>query len=193
MKSLFAIPLTAWLFVFSFSARCQYMEKVVFNAADSTGGYYLAIPPASNTIRGTLVFFCAFRGPESILPETRLHNVASANDLLTIYASVGTNVTANPAALARINAILLHVIAKYRVDTSFFALGGYDIAGTTLLRYTEQAYQHPSSFALRPAAVFAVSSFVDLSGFYHSCERQIKKKAFPPRSPSWTKRIVSNG
>ncbi len=72
---------------FSLGASCQNLQKVVFEASDSLSGYYLAMPPSSGNIKGVLVVFCPYRAPESILPETKLHNVAAANDLLTVFAS----------------------------------------------------------------------------------------------------------
>ena len=75
------------------------MEKVIYDTADSTSGYYLAFPPASHQIRGVLVLFCDFTSPESLLPETRLHSIASAGDLLTVYASLGTSIFADSATL----------------------------------------------------------------------------------------------
>jgi hypothetical protein len=170
----------ASLFLFPIMGICQFIEKVSYDASDSTNGYYLAIPPSSNNIKGALVFFCSFRNAESLLPETRLHNVAAGNDLLTVYASLGKKLVADPDAITRINTVLKHVAAKYRVDTSAFVLGGHDMAGTIVLRFTELAYEHPSQFAVCPKAVFGVSSFIDLFGFYHACERQIKKNFFPP-------------
>ncbi|HMH23583.1 MAG TPA: hypothetical protein VK563_17475, partial [Puia sp.] len=176
-QTLFATTLLVLLFS---AAKAQYVEKVTFDAGDNTNGYYLAIPPASQHISGALVFLGSFRTPENLLPETRLHNVAANNDLLTIYASLGNKIFADTATASRIDAILKHVAEKYKVDTSFFVLGGYDIAGTIALRYTEMTYEHPSSFTLRPKAVFGVASDVDLSGLYRLSERQIKKNYFPP-------------
>ncbi|MHA4807492.1 hypothetical protein ACX0G9_05280 [Flavitalea flava] len=163
-----------------FSADCQYLEKVSFDARDSTNGYYMAIPPSSATIKGVLVFFCSFRNPESLLPETKLHNVAAASDMLTIYASLGKKIAADSSAINRINGVLKHVAEKYKADTSQFVMGGFDMAGAIVIRFTEMANEHPSQFAVCPKAVFAVSSFVDLTGLYHWSERQIKKNAFPP-------------
>ena len=51
---------TAFL-LFSFIAECQCTQKIVFHPGDSTGGYYLAIPPVSKIIRGTLVLFCPYK------------------------------------------------------------------------------------------------------------------------------------
>jgi len=166
------------LLLFPILGICQF--KVSFDGSDSTNGYYIAIPPASNTIRGVLVLFCNFRKPESLLPETKLHNVAAGNDLLTIYASVGNKLIPDDTVTDRINAILKHVSNKYAADTTKFVLGSYDEAGAIVLRYTELAYEHPSRFILRPKAVFGASPFVDLFGLYHWCERQIKKNYFPP-------------
>jgi hypothetical protein len=177
MKSLSILAIALLLFR---AADGQYMEKVSFDASDSTNGYYLAIPPTSQTIRGVLVFFCTFRSPESLLPETRLHNIASAGDLLTIYASLGRQLLPDTATIGRINTILQHVAGKYAADTASFVLGGFDDAGTIGLRYTEMAYENPARFSLRPKAVFAVASTVDLTGLYRISERQIKKNFFPP-------------
>jgi hypothetical protein len=168
------------VFLLSMSARGQYMEKVIYDAADSNNAYYLAIPPASHQIRGVLVLFCDFRSPESLLPETRLHNIASAGNLLTVYASLGTSILADSATLLQLNAILRHISTKYSADTANFIIGGFDLAGTIALRFAELACQDPARFVLRPKGVFAAASCVDLTSLYHTSERQIKKNYFPP-------------
>ena len=129
------------VFLLSLPARGQYMEKVVYDAADSTNGYYLALPPASHEIRGVLVLFCDFTTPKWLMPETRLHSIAWASDLLTVYASLGTSILADSATLSRMNAILRHVTAKYSADTANFVIGGFDLAGSIALRFTELAWQ----------------------------------------------------
>jgi hypothetical protein len=158
----------------------QNAEKISFDTHDSTNGYYIAVPPVSNLIKGVVVLFCNFRPPEKMLPETKLHNVAAVSDLLTVYASLGNKLFADTPATDRISAILNHVVAKYKADTASFVLGGFGEAGAVVLRYTELAYEYPDRFAIRPRALFGVSPSVDLLGFYHLCERQIKKNASPP-------------
>ena len=155
----------------------QNSEKIVFDARDSTAGYYLAVPPAG-PVRGTLVILCSFRPPENILPETMLHNVAFANGILTIIASVQNKLFADTATVTRINTILRHATAHLSIDSSRVALAGYSFAGNIALRYAELADEHPGLFPLRPRAVFTVDSPVDCLALWQWCERAIKKNFY---------------
>ena len=78
-------------FLFPSFTFCQNLEKVIFDSKDSTAGYYLAIQPQSKNIKGAVVLLTSFLPPESLLLETKLHNVASANDILTIVVSTNKN------------------------------------------------------------------------------------------------------
>jgi hypothetical protein len=163
------------LLMLALAAHGQFMEKVSYDATDAKNGYYLAIPPVSTAIRGVLVVFCTFRSPESMLPESRLHNVASAGDLLTVYASLGQKLTADSPAVARINTILHHVAAKYQADSTAFALGGLSYAGSIVFRYAELARQYPGRHFIRPRAVFGIAATTDLTSLWQTGERQIRR------------------
>jgi len=168
------------LLLFSVGAYSQNVQKIVFDPSDSVTGYYLAIPPLSGTIRGVVVVCCPYRGPESILPETRLHNIASSSDLLTVYCSTGSRLLPDSAAMRWMDRLFADVVSRYGADTSRFAVGGFDLAGSSVLRYAELAWEHPSEFAIHPGVVFGIAAPVDLTGYYHRCERQIRKNFFPP-------------
>ena len=161
-------------------AGAQQIQKYIFNPADSATGYYLAIPPGSGNIRAVLVVFCAFRGPETILPETKLHNVAAANDILTIYASVGRRILPDSGTMEQLNHVFRHVVAQFKPDTANFAVGGYDMAAMAVLRYEEEAWTNPGRWAVRPKLVFDIAGPVDLGSLVHQLERQIKKNYSPP-------------
>ncbi len=161
-------------------ATGQQVQKFTFNPADSGSGYYLAIPPNSGDIRAVLVVFCAFRGPESILPETKLHNVAAANDMLTIYASIGRRILPDSGAMKQMNQVFRHVVAQFKPDTAMFAVGGYDFASMGVLRYAEEAWTNPDRWAIRPKVVFDIAGPVDLGALVRLSERQIKKNYSPP-------------
>ena len=175
------VSIVAFVFLLPLAANCQYIEKIVFDNKDSTGGFYLAVRPRSGTIKGTVVLFSNFFDLDGIISETKLHNVAYAegNDMLTIFASMKQKFYADSITVRRINDILKNVITKFSADTSRFAMGGFDLAGIIALRYAELTYEHPRDFLVHPKAVFGVSSSVDLFDLWHQCERQIKKNYNP--------------
>jgi hypothetical protein len=156
-------------------AGAQNLEKVVFDQADSVNGYYLAVRPLSGSINGVVVIFTVFRAPEGIPPETKLHNVAAVRDLLVVYASVGRRFTPGAEEMERMNKLFAHVLQHYKADSSFFAVGGFDVAGMAVLRYAELAQEHPDRYVIRPRAVFGIAAPVDLGGLYQQSERQIRK------------------
>lgn len=167
--------LHVFVFLLPAFASAQNIEKVVFDAQDTTDGYYLAIRPVSNSIKGVLVLFNSFAPPEHMLPETKLHNTAYANDLLTIAVSMKQKLYADTAAIERLNSVLKHVVGRYAADTSKFVLAGYDFAGNIALRYTEFTQERPAEFLVHPKAVIAIDSPVDLFGLWRWCERQTKR------------------
>jgi hypothetical protein len=157
----------------------QNIEKIIFDLKDSTAGYYLAVQPRSKNIKGTVVLFTSFLPPESLLTETKLHNTASANDILTIVASAKQKLYADSAAIKRITVVLKDVVTRFSADASKFALAGYDEAGNIALRYTELTHENPSAYPVQPKAVFGIETPVDLFGLWHCAERQIKKNYWP--------------
>lgn len=179
MKKLFFNFIFIVLLTLPLDLFCQNLERLVYDRTDTANNYYLALTPRSGNIQGVQVLFLSFNNPEDILPETRLPNVAYANDILTIIASLDTSLIADDAIVARISKILNHVVKRYSVDTSKFALGGYEYAGNIVLRYTELCYEHPEEFSVHPKAVYAIDCPVDLVELMHWCEREIKKNYFP--------------
>ena len=113
-------------FSFPSLSTAQNSDRISFDLSDSTSGYYLAIQPKSKQIKGVVVLLTSFTAPEDLLPETKLHNVASNNDLLTVFAPMKQKLYADSFAVKRINTILTDNIQRFRADTSKVVLGGYD-------------------------------------------------------------------
>ena len=180
MNFRFFTLLIAFIFILPLIANCQYIQKIVFDEKDSANGFYLAVPPRSGNIKGTLVLLSDFYDLDGIISETKLHNIAYANgnDMLTIFASMKQKLYADTVTVNRINTILKNAVSKFSADTSRFAMGGFDYAGNIALRYTELTYQYPNNFLIHPKAVFAVAAPVDLFDLWHQCERQIKKNYY---------------
>jgi hypothetical protein len=114
-----------------------------------------------------------------LLPETKLHNVAYANELLTIIVPMKQKLYADSFAIHRIGAVLENIQKNFTIDTSRFALGGYDEAGNIALRYTELSYQFPSQYPIHPKAVFGIDTPVDLFWLWRWSETQIRKNYSP--------------
>lgn len=161
--------------IFCSGLRAQNYEKVVFNNQDSASDYYLAIRPLSGNIAGVQVLLCGFMAPETVLAETKLHNVAYGNDLLTIMVSVKNGFAADSSTTERMNSVLRNVINRFSADTTRFVLGGYMYAGNIILRYTENCYEHLSSCPILPRAVFTIDCPVDLIGLAELSEREVKR------------------
>lgn len=162
-------------FLVPFLTRSQNIERIHFDDTDSTEGYYLAVQPQSKKIQGVLVLLTSFLPPEGLLPETKLHNVACVNNLLTIAVSCKQKLYADSAAVARLNLLLGDVQKRFAANKNRFALAGYGEAGNIALRYTELCYEKPAAFPLQPKALIGIDAPVDLFGLWHWAEKQIKK------------------
>ncbi len=101
--------------------------------------------------------------------------MAYENDILTIGISLDDALYASPEVVRHVNDILKDIITKFSVSPEIFVLGGFNMGGTVILRYTEMAVETPANFPVRPKAIFTIDSPTDLIGFWHYCEREIRK------------------
>ena len=165
------------LFCLSFNpAHAQYPEKKWFDKSDSTYGYYVIIKPSSSRIQGALILLDGYSGnADNFLSETKIHNVAWNNDILTICIPTSNHLYADQAMITLMNRIIKEVLQTYNLQKDQFAIGGMSSGGTIVLRYAELCNEKPSEFPIHPNAVFAVDSPVDLVGLYKSSERDLKK------------------
>jgi hypothetical protein len=162
-----------------FMAVSQIIERIDFGKGQSNEDYYLAVMPKSKQVKSVLVLLSSFLSPEDVLPETKLHNVAYVNDMLTVFAYTKGKFFADSLTIHKISTILKDVINRYGADKSKFALSGFGDAGDIALRYTELTYQYPSEYPLQPKAVFGINTPVDLFGLWHLSDAQIKKNYWP--------------
>ena len=154
----------------------QSPEKNWFDRKDSIYGYYVTIKPSSSRIQGALILLDGYGGSaDGFLSETKIHNVAWANDILTICIPSGTRLYCDQSMIELLNRIAKEIIQTYGLRKDQFAIGGMSSGGTIALRYAELCIEKPSEFPIQPKAVFDVDSPVDLIGLYKSSERDLKK------------------
>jgi len=154
----------------------QYIEKNWFNSSDSVYGYYTSIKPSSGRIQGVLVLLDGYSGnADNFLSETKIHNVASANDILTICVPTGQRLYLDSTIKDVLNRILKETLLTYHLRKDQFAIGGMSAGGVIAMRYVELTKQNPSSYPVQFSACFAVDSPLDLAGLYKSSQRDLRK------------------
>lgn len=169
----------AFLFFFQ-STKAQNYEKIILDTTDKLYGNYIAIKPQGK-IQGAMVLLPGFGGnAEGILPETKLHNVASVNDVLTIVVNTPQKLYVDSAVSKGLNKIMVDVIERFGVNPGKFIIGGHSAGGTLSLRYAELCNQYPQQYPIQPQGIFSVDGPVDLIDCYHYFEREIKRNFAPP-------------
>lgn len=152
------------------------IDKIEFNSQDSTYGHYLAVVPKSNKIKGTIVLLPGFgQKAADVFRDSKLHQFAYENDLLTIAYTTGMKMFADTFMQTKLNEALSHALSKYNLDKTQFAFGGFSAGGNICLRYVELCKQYPDRFPVNPMAVFMADAPTDI---FHSWNNmQALKKA----------------
>lgn len=158
-----------------FECFSQNYEKVVLDDTNRDLGYYLAVSP-SGPIEGVLVLLPGFgESPEAVLPETKLHNTAFNNNILTLIIPFGNKIYADEPTISGINRALSDSIKRFRLSKEKFVIGGFSAGGTIALRYSELCMERPSQFPISPKAVFAIDSPVDIINLWDYFDREKTK------------------
>ena len=154
----------------------QYAEKIWLDKSDPVYGYYTLIKPSSGRVQGALILLDGFGGnADGFMAETRIHNVAWANDIVTVGVPTNTSMYADQTMIKLLNQVSTTLIATYGLRKDQFAIGGMSSGGTIALRYAELCKERPAQFPIEPNAVFVIDSPVDLIGLYELSEKEIKK------------------
>ena len=174
MKNL--ITLSVSLLLLLTVAQAQTIKKIIVNERDSISGYYLAVEPASHRIASVLILLPGFaEGAEAIFPETKLDNVAYANNILVVAVSAGAKLYPDSSLLPKLNLVFRDVVTRYRVKPEQVVLGGFSAGGTIALRYAELCKESPADYPINPKGVFTIDSPVDLFDLWGYCDREIAK------------------
>lgn len=164
-----------WLISWPVLTNGQGFEKVVFDE-NTDDGYLLAMAPQSQQVMGVLVLLPGFgQAVESVFPESKIHNTAYSNGILTVVIAGGRKLYADGEVVDRLDQAFLKVMELYEIDESDFVIGGFSAGGTIALRYAELCRQYPTAHAVRPAGVFSIDAPVDLFAIWEYFQREIKK------------------
>jgi hypothetical protein len=153
----------------------QTLKKIVLDEKDIFSGHYLVVEPNSDSITGVLVLLAGFGQHAAHTPsETKLHNVAFANNILTIFYAAGNKLYADSITQVKLTTVINDVMKRYKVSSNSFVLGGYSAGGMVAMRYVELCYEFPDKFPIRPKAIFTVDSPIDIFTIYEQLEESAK-------------------
>ncbi len=172
MKS---IKILSALILFASHVAGQNYEKVIYR--DSTNEeYFLVVPPKSDEVIGALILLPGFgQAAESIFPESKIHNVAYANGILTIAIAGGRKLYLDDAVTEKLNKALAYIKNRYNLTKDKFVIGGFSAGGTISLRYSEYCFENETKAPIEPKGVFTVDSPVDLFDIWNYFQREIRK------------------
>lgn len=149
----------------------QTLKKVVLDSTDFYCGHYIAVEPQSDSIAGVLVLIAGFgQRAEDTPPETKLHNVGYVNNILTVFYAAGNKLYADSITQLRLTAVINDIIARYKVKSNNFVLGGFSAGGLIALRYVELCNEFPKKFPIQPQGVFTVDAPIDFFTIWKELE-----------------------
>jgi pimeloyl-ACP methyl ester carboxylesterase len=156
-------------------AYSQSLKKIVLDNKDEYSGYYYVVEPEEDSIAGVMVLLAGFgQHAEATPPETKLHNVAYVNNILTVFYAIGNKLYADSITQIKLSNVLKDVLSRYKVIKSQFVLGGYSAGGMVAMRYVELCNEFPGKFPIQPKGIFTVDSPIDIFTVYELLEESAK-------------------
>lgn len=164
------------VFVMSQNTVAQTIKKIILDEQDTHSGYYLVVEPQNkNAASGVLLLLAGFgQIPDATPPETKLHNVAYAHNIITVFYAGGNKLYADSITQTKLSKVINDIIKRYKVNRNNFVLGGYSAGGMLAMRYVELCYEFPDKFPIQPKGVFTVDSPIDIFTIYEQLEESAK-------------------
>lgn len=149
----------------------QKTETVSFDKNDPTKNSYTIIYPDALPWKGYLFLIPGFgENAERVLLQTNLPLEAAKSGLLTIIPSLQDGVLSfgvDSVSQQTLQKIVDDVVAKQKLSSLNFFIGGFSIGGSTAIKFAENA-------KIKPKAVFAIDPPLDFERFYHSALRDLR-------------------
>jgi hypothetical protein len=124
--------------------------------------------------KGLLVILPGFGGaPREVLEETDLPAKARKEGYVVVipYLAIASFYS-DSLSQGRLNTLIPEVIEKYKIPKNKFIIGGHSAGGNGALLYSANAYRPNAMDLIKPNAVFAVDSPLDLKRFWDSIQFQ---------------------
>lgn len=149
----------------------QKTETVSLDKNDPTKNCYTIIYPDVLPCKGYLFLIPGFgENAERMLLQTNLPIEAAKSGLLTIIPSLQDGVLSfgvDSVSQQTLQKIVDDVVAKQKLSSLNFFIGGFSIGGSTAIKFAENA-------KIKPKAAFAIDPPLDFERFYRSALRDLR-------------------
>ena len=147
------------------------IEKVYLDKTDTTKNCYTLLYPPNLPWKGFIFLIPGFgETPERVFQQTDLAQKLASNGILTVIPTFDDGVLSfgvDSVSQQSFERILQDVMAKHKLNSLRFYVGGYSIGGSCSLKYAENG-------KIKPTAIFAIDSPLDFERVYNSAKRDIR-------------------
>ncbi|MDI6034732.1 alpha/beta hydrolase [Flavobacterium sp. LB2P84] len=165
------LKLTIFTLIILTNSFGQKIEKVFLDKKDSSKNCYTIIYPPKLPWTGYIFIIPGFgETAERVLEQTELVKLTAKSGLLTIIPTFQDGVLSfgiDSLSQQSFNNIILDVKKKHKLTDLKYYVGGFSIGGSTAIKFAENA-------TIKPAAVFAIDSPLDLERYYNSSKREVR-------------------
>lgn len=151
-------------------------SNLYFYDADSTTLFYYTLVP-KEPLKGLLIILPSTGelAEDVISSNKKLIKLAYDKGIMSLIPSINYNLCLDDTALNFLNTVFADATDRYKPPLKKIIIGGFSLGGMNAIRYTELAYEDSSKVRIKPIAVYAVDSPLDLETLYDTFIRTVEK------------------
>lgn len=151
------------------------VERVFRNKADSSSNFYLVLEPTIKPIGLILILPGYGSSPRSMLEGSDLPSKARKQGYIVVIPFLGVETFyLDSVAQHNLKTLIPEILAKYKVPSGKFIIGGHSAGGNAALLYTAQAFQASGEQFIRPVAAFGIDPPLDMKRFRNTVLHEIE-------------------
>lgn len=148
------------------------------NDQDSTNLFYYKIVPEEEAVGVLTILPSGGETIENLLTQITLHEAAWENNLLVVIPSYNWGTIQRDPEMDFFDTIFKQIVEEHKVSKDNFIFCGLSNGGMFSLEYGIRSIRDSSTY-LVPRGIIGLDPPLDLSRFYHYCEREIERNFSP--------------
>ncbi len=151
------------------------VERVFRNNSDSSSNFYLVLEPATKPIGLILILPGYSSFPRDVLEGSDLSSKARKRGYVVAIPYLGAETFyLDSVAQHNLKTLVPEILAKYKVSSEKFIIGGHSAGGNAALLYAAQAFQSSGELLIKPAAAFGIDPPLDMKRFRNTVVHEIE-------------------